>query len=269
MILNLVFHGAWVFVISEKNKRIFAYTPDESNDHHVYGVGSLISNTRTPLDKIDYEFQGVVPYQGDIWYPNNVYSPLVSAKNQGLKQMDPGKKRYCYISLPFPQPVDIFPLEPYDTVSFLSGSAMSDLSKLIQFPSCHAFVYEFSDLKDLQFESADGRVVTPSIPPNPAPYQQTANLHVFATYEGEDNDGKEMEKCFNDITYLFDPKIDLTLTVENDSPDAFAYAIPPGLTKDEVELPKNASKRWPSYGTTHNCQNTDFFVNETDGMQLP
>jgi hypothetical protein len=272
MILNMVFHGAWVFMISEKQKRIFAYTPNERNSGHVYKVGSITQGTLADLDRADYEFSGVVPYEG-VWYPNNEYSPVISAKNQALQQMDPNKKRYCFISLPYPQPVNIFPLEPYDTLDFFEGEASSEIANLKQVPALHCFVYQFSSLKDLQFQFGD-KVITPNIPLNPPPYQQTANLHVLATYAGEE-DAKEMEKCFTDMTYLCDPKLKLALNVKNDDPASFDYMLPPGLTKDEVELPESRQNRqdrqdrFLRFGPAHNCQNTNFFVNETDGMQLP
>lgn len=270
MIVNVIFHGAWVFMISEKNKRIFAYAPDEAKDHK-YGVGSITKGTFAPLPRGDYEFLGVVP-GSEVWYPNSEYTPVISAKRQGLKSSDPKGNRYCYISLPFPQPVNIFPLEPYDTVSFLKGKASSEVANLKQFPAVHCFVYQFSSLSDLQFKSRDN-VVVPDIPFNRPPYQNIANLHVLATYWAKDptseDDKAQMERCFDDMTSLFDPKLDLILDVESSDPDSISYVLPPGVITEEVELRSESKKIGIFYGPGHNCQNASFFLNETDSMQLP
>jgi hypothetical protein len=270
MIVNMIFHGAWVFVISEKWQQILAYSPDESIDHK-YGVGSVSKNTLAELPSGDYEF-GQVARGTSVWYPNNEYTPLISAKRQGTKRADPTKKRYCRIAMPIPKPVNIFPLEPYNTVSFLKGKAASEVKDLKQFASVHCFVYECSSLNDLKFVSKDNTVI-PDIPTNPSPYQGTANLHVFATYwddkSNKEDDVAQMQRCFEDMTNLLDPKLDLQLQINTSvkiSP--LDYPLPPGVTKREVELSKDGSLGI-LWGPGRNCQNANFFLNETDEMQLP
>jgi hypothetical protein len=267
MIVNIVFHGAWIFVISEMKQRIFAYAPDESQDHK-YRVGSISGNTLKDFYSGDYVLLGINGGKST-WSPNNEYSPVISAKRQKLKRVDPSNQRYCYISMPLPEPGNIFPLEPYDTVSFLQGQASSEVTNLKQFPSVHCFVYQCPSLQDLRLESTE-YVVAPDIPANQSPYQQTANLHILATYWDENattaTDQAQMERCFSDMTNLLYPGLDLSLVIDpNKKINAIGYALPPGLTKSEVELTKAA----PEYGPGHNCQNANFFLNETDGMELP
>ncbi len=270
MIVNVIFHGAWLFIISEKYDRIVAIAPDESDDHR-YGVGSVTGNTFQELQSDDYEFLGVT---GDkVWYPNNQYTPMISAKNQNLQRADPKDNRYCRLSLPFPSPVNIFPLEPYDTVGFLHGTAVSDLRGLKQFPSVHCFVYQCSSLDKLRFESRNGTVV-PKIPVNPPPYDQSANLHIFATYWSPNptkaDDKEQMERCFSDMTQnLLDPPLDLTLTIDPDKVKPLPYSLPPGVTQEEVELNDKSGNIGILYGGGHNCQNTALFLYDSTGMVLP
>jgi hypothetical protein len=270
MIVSVIFHGAWLFFISEKDDRIVAIAPDESKDHR-YGVGSVTANTFENLPSDDYDFLGVV---GDsAWYPNREYIPMVSAKNQGLEQADPEKNRYCRISLPFPSPFNIFPLEPYDTVGFLHGKAVSDLKDLKQFPSVYCFAYECSSLESLRFESENGRI-EPRIPANHPPYDNTANLHVFATYWKPDptpgDDKEQMERCFAHMTQkLLRPKLDLNLVIDPSKVKPLPYSLPPGVTQAEVELNDKSGKVGIFYGGGHNCQNTGLFLYDTSGMQLP
>jgi len=199
---------------------------------------------------------------------------MVSAKRQFLKAADPGGNRHCRISMPFPKPVNIIPLEPYNTVGFLKGKASSEVKNLKQFPALHCFVYECASLSDLRFISSS-TTVTPKIPPNQAPYQQTANLHVLGTYWtsifNKEDDRTQMERCFKDMTTkLLAPQLHLELQIDpNFEIKDLAYAIPPGLTKEEVELTKETEKIGILYGNGRNCQNSGLFVYETDAMQLP
>ena len=268
MIVNVIFHGAWLFAISEKRTRIFAYCPKETD--HKYWLGSPSTGAEYPLLQEDYDFSGVTPGK-TVWYPNNEYTPLFSAKSQGLRRVDPNKKRYCYISMPFPEPVNIFPLEPYNTQSFLKGKASTEVKNLKQFPALHGFVYQCPQLGNLHFTSLKTKTdIAPMIKPNRSPYNQTANLHIYATYVPTDysreEDKKQMQHCFVDMCKLLDPELDLKLNIQRFFKiKRLAYPIPPGVSQEEVEsVPSSVD-----WGPGRNCQNANFFLTETDGMVLP
>lgn len=270
MLVNVIFHGAWLFLICEKDDRILAIAPDESDDHR-YGVGSVTAATFFDLPSDDYHLLGVAGDQ--TWYPDSALIPMISAKAQGLESADPNKKRYCSISLPFPRRDNIIPLEPYDTVRFLTGKAASELSGLKQFPSVYCFIYECASLDSLRLHSHNGTLI-PAIAANPAPDDQTANLHVFATYWSSDltpeDDKEQMERCFSDLTSaLLSPPLQLTLTIDTHKIQDLPYSTPRGVTKDEVELKGKSGRIQIMYGDGHNCQNTGLFIYQTDQMQLP
>jgi hypothetical protein len=278
MILNVIFHGAWGFFIDEVNNKILAITPDETGDHH-YQVGSFYQQKWVNLPEHDFTLVGIQGSTTPV-IPAKQLSPVISAKKEQIRMLDPTETRYCYISMPMP--LQIIPLEPYIIGNFLKGTAALQLQGLKQFPAVQCFIFECNSLDDLQFLAIkSNETISPDIKENDSPNEDTANLHVLAAYltpkskmknhknvkEDTDIEDKEqMERCFGDLA-LFFAGLNFGLKLPQDYDKQVLkqkYECPRGVTEDEVEL-KTYSPRWAKGS---NCQNTQFFINETSGVDL-
>src|SRR5690348_3240778 len=131
MIVNVIFHGAWVFVIDEAKNKVYAVTPDEAEDHR-YKVGSFYQKKWSDLPPNDYELLGLRGSDEPV-IPSKQLSPVISAESEEIRAFDPVGSRYCYLVMPMP--TAIAPLEPYVIGNFLKGTAALQLQALKQFPA--------------------------------------------------------------------------------------------------------------------------------------
>jgi hypothetical protein len=278
MIVNVIFHGAWVFVIDKANNKLYAVTPDEREDHK-YEVGSFYQKKWSYLPPNDYELLGLQGSEEPV-IPSKQLSPVISAESEQIRGFDPAGTRYCYLVMPMPH--DIAPLEPYIIGNFLKGTAASQLQALRQFPAVQCLLYECDSLTDLKFKAVGSPDVSPEIAPNDPPNDDTANLHISAAYKDilprkpndppTPADKEQMERCFGGLTLLF-PGLNFGLKLPPDYSvkPVVPYPLPKGVRKDEVEFNWEAigGHTQLDWGGGSNCQNMQFFLTTTSGISLP
>lgn len=182
-ILNVLFHGPFVFVQRESNGNVEAMMPVV--DRHSYGAGTW--QEERALDWGTYRLSGI---QDQITLQTLTEHESVQIPSE-LIDIDPDGERYCTFILPKPQitqSLGIFkaqaakPGAPTLGQQLFTGRHVAHVQKVESLGTVHAFVYSLASSDVPKMEGMNW----PSTQPNSL---GAINLHIFATsvFEFEDD----------------------------------------------------------------------------------
>jgi hypothetical protein len=204
--LNVLFHGPFAFVLYPDHIRVL--TPSEGD--HDYKAGNYKPVGDWTLLKTfsagTYSISGIkgnIDASGNAVMPNNrpdsATNVILPADHHDVKvtAIDPGRKHYATIILPFPRAYESLCLDEVAMPIFKGGAAtLANNPKML--PRTQALTYEVSHLQGLQILGLPAWKATasPSVP-------NVANLHFVVLPKDLDGQDIHAKKAFGNEVKLF------------------------------------------------------------------